>query len=137
MFGSKAQKIRVHITPPGAVEVSLIWKEALEKEEDLHFNRLNQYTTAQREPAEEKKFSAAGRARAFLENMAKKVDSAGYARCSFQPEWRLTVGGPSGSACVGAIQPDASITWEEVGLKEAFGWSVKDVKTEFAAFRQA
>ena len=68
VLGSKAHKIKVHVVPPAAQEVAIIFKETLAEtiDPDLKFNDRILYATAEREPEEQKLFASAGRVRAFL-----------------------------------------------------------------------
>ena len=79
VFGTGAFKVRVHISPPGALEIGLIFKEALVEEASLQFNGRTLYTTTEREPEEEKLFGAACKARAFCRPKLKHWQPRGFA----------------------------------------------------------
>ena len=137
MYGLKNHKFSVTVAPPVAVEVALIWKDVLSANESLHFNGLTQFANAEREPTEARRFATAGKARAYLEAKAKTFASSATAKCSFDPEWMLTVTAQGGMVQVGNVMEDASIAWSAEGLQHAFGIYFETVKIELAAFREA
>ena len=136
VFGTRANKVRVHVIPPAAVEVSLIFKEVLAEDPNLKFNNNTLYITIEREPLVQKMFATGGKARAFLDAKAKGIHESGVASCSWAPDWNLSVGGDVGYTVVGTIRSDASIDWDPATIHTAFGMTVETIMVEFAGFRQ-
>ena len=137
VYGNRGHKIKVHVRPPHAVEVSLIFKEALE-DVSMNYNGRVQYTTCEREPAEQKRFASAGKTRAYLEAKVKSLDEEAKVTCSWQPDWELTVIGAGGNeAVVGLVRADASLAWAAEGLRSVFGVTVEATQREFSAWRQS
>ena len=93
-FGSRCNKIKVHIQPPFAVEIALIFKEALE-DESLFYNGRRLWTSVQKQPSEQAKFQKVGKARAFLDAKTKAVQAESYAKCSYEPCWVLSATMPT------------------------------------------
>jgi hypothetical protein len=116
LYGTKAHKFKVHVAPPAAAVVAVSFKEFLKEDAALHFNGQVKYTTTQRPPAEEKQFSAAGKARAYLEAKAKTMEPTATSKCSWHPDWTLTVIATGGARVVGTVEADASIAWSSEGL---------------------
>lgn len=137
LFGTKVHKFRVHVSAPGAVEVALIFKEALKDDESLHFNERIQYTVAERTEENEKRYQAAGKALAYLRAKAKVGDVTADSECTWPPEWKLIVTSKAGATEVGAVQSDATIGWSAEGLNKLFGMGMEETQRGLAAFRQA
>ena len=137
LFGTKVHKFRVHVAPPGAIEIALIFKEELEANESLRFNDRKQYTVAERTDEEEKRYRAAGKAMAYIETKAKSIDNTVLCKCSWYPDWNLKVVGESSEVIVGTVRADASIGWSGEGLRMAANTNEESVSRELAAFRQA
>ena len=137
VFGIKSYKVKVFVAPPAALEVSMIWNEVLKGgDQSVKFNGTDQYVTVQREAAEAKRYASGGKARAFLEAKIKSMGQTAEVKCTWHPDWQLTVSS-NGSALLGTIGPDSSIAWCPKGLWSAFGWTVETAQKELAAFRQA
>ena len=137
IYGARGHKFKVHVSPPGAVEVSLIWKELLRDDASLQYNGKILWTTAEREPADQKRFSVGGKARAYLEAKAKEKESTATSSCSWKPSFVLTVKGSRGATTVGSVQENGTIAWEDEGLLGAFGVTAEVAKKELDAFQQA
>ena len=73
----------------------------------------------------------------FLEAKVISKHPDGYAACSWQPEWKLTVGGSQGEAVVGVVQRDATITWCSDGLLKALGMTVADAQRDLVTFKRS
>ena len=137
IFGPKGHKVRVYVKPPGAVEVAFVFKDKLASDPDLKFNENVLFTTAERTPEDTKRFAKCGKAKAFLMSKMRAGGLLGEARCSWSPDFTLSVKGQQGEAVVGSVSEDASIKWELKGLQAAFGGTVTiaAVEAEFAGFR--
>ena len=136
VYGSRGHKFKVNIKPPDAIEISLIWKEHLKEDDSFTFNGKVLWASAQREPAEQRRFEAGGRARAYLDNKAKQSEPDATAVCSWQPSWALSVQGTMGDAVVGTVQEDGTVSWSPEALLATFGITVDAAKVELVAFRQ-
>ena len=144
LFGSKVHKFRVHVKPPGAVEVALNFKETLTEDKELHFNDMIQYTVAERPEESEKRYQAAGKTLAYVETKVIARDNVTtVCKCSWNPAWNLTVASstPEGAylseVVVGSVREDASIEWSTEGLHTALAMNEATARSELAAFRQA
>ena len=135
VYGYRSNKIKVNISPPAAVEVALIWKECLKDDVSLQHNGSELYTTAEREPAKQKRYQTGGKVRAYLESKAKSKEATATAICSWEPSWDLTVKASRGDALVGKVEADGTVEWLADGLQAAFGIDVATAKMELAAFK--
>jgi hypothetical protein len=136
MYGRRGQKIKVEVEPPFALEISMFWKEIFMEDEQFNFNGRRLYTTVEREPKEQKRFAAGGRARAFLDGKAKNIESNAEAKCTWNPDWELRVGGTGGDVTVGFVAEDASISWSHEGLFRAFKCNIEQIKQELLGFQR-
>ena len=74
---------------------------------------------------------------AYLRSKAKASEPAADAKCSWNPDWKLSVVGSKGEAVLATVQADTSILWSADALHSAFQISVQTAQQELAAFRQA
>ena len=135
LYGLRSHKFKVHVQPPAAVEVSLIFKEKLKNDVTMHGGK-ELWTTTEREPAEQKRFASAGRARAFLEMKVKAMEAEATVKCSWKPDYKFTANLAGGGAQLGLVEADGTITWNAEVLQTTFGMPVEQMQQELAAFRQ-
>jgi hypothetical protein len=136
LFGRRAQKIKIEVVPPYALEIAMFWKEIFVEDQQFLFNGRRLFTTVEREPREQKRFAAGGKARAFLDAKAKLLESNAEAKCYWNVSWELSVGGTGGDVVVGVVTEDATINWSPEGLHRAFKCTVEQIKGELLAFQR-
>ena len=134
-FGSRSNKIKVHIEPPYAVEVSLIFKEALEDEQSF-FNGTKLWTSVQKEPAEQEQNVKVGKARTFLDAKTKACNEKSEAAFSYQPFWVLTCHRADTVVEMGTIDAKGDVHWNEVNTQAAFGLDGDSMNKEMRAHKR-
>ncbi|CAK0900852.1 unnamed protein product, partial [Prorocentrum cordatum] len=121
-FGSKSNKIKVHVQHPYAVEISLIFKDFLQ-DEDFKYKGRSLWTAVERSPLEQVKYEKVGKAKAYLTKKTQSKDPNTFASCSYSPHWILTCisKGNGKEVEMGVVDGNGDVTWDEVNVKAAFG----------------
>ncbi|CAK0905039.1 unnamed protein product [Prorocentrum cordatum] len=113
-FGSKSNKIKVHVQPPYAVEISLIFKDFLQ-DEDFKYKGRSLWTAVERSPLEQVKYEKVGKAKA-----TEKTQSKGNGK----------------EVEMGVVDGNGDVTWDEMNVKAAFGITGEQMNKELRAFRR-
>ena len=72
--GSRVHKFMVHFTPPYTTEIAALFKDLLKQGgHNAQFNGNDLFTTVQKEPGEQRRFEAGGKARSFLQAKTKSL----------------------------------------------------------------
>ena len=86
----------------------------------------------QQDPISEKKYAAAGKAKAFLRTKCAQQTAIA---CSAKSDWTLTVSDNDQSIVIGSVEHSGIVQWDAEGCQEAFHCTYVEITQVFAAFR--
>ena len=128
--GKRVHKVIVHVTPPYATEVAVLFKDALQDPaNNYNFNNNVLFTTVQMEPSEQRRFEAGGKARAFLDVKAKAKDLTAQVFHSGPPEFRISVKTAAGEVIMGAVDEKGTMQWDEAAIQRDFQRNAGTLRT--------
>ena len=134
-FGNRSNKIKVHVEPPYAVEISLLFKQVLMDEANLYKER-KLWTKVEKDAKEHFRYEKVGKAKAFLNVKTKSKNAESYAKCSYNPYWLLTCHTGDDVVEMGLADEMGEITRNDANTQAAFQLTAEAINREFWAHKR-